>query len=89
MTVAAVILSASADGAVADADGLPSVRRIADAAWSGGAVPIVVVSFDPSGDVATALTGAPVTLASRLRRTRARPPRWPAASTSPGARSAT
>ena len=63
MTVAAVILSASADGAVADADGLPSVRRIADAAWSGGAVPIVVVSFDPSGDVATALTGAPVTLA--------------------------
>jgi hypothetical protein len=63
MTVAAVILSASPDGAVADADGLPSVRRIADAAWSGGAVPIVVVSFDPSGDVATALTGAPVTLA--------------------------
>jgi hypothetical protein len=54
MTVAAVILSASADGAVADADGLPSVRRIADAAWSGGAVPIVVVSFDPSGGVATA-----------------------------------
>ena len=47
MTVAAVILSASADGAVADADGLPSVRRIADVAWSGGAVPIVVVSFDP------------------------------------------
>lgn len=63
MTVAAVILSASADGAVADADGLPSVRRIADAAWSGGAVPIVVVSSDASGDVATALTGAPVTLA--------------------------
>src|SRR6476661_3552194 len=55
MTVAAVILSASPEGAVADADGLPSVRRIADLAWSGGAVPIVVVSFDP--------TGAPVTLA--------------------------
>jgi CTP:molybdopterin cytidylyltransferase MocA len=63
MTVAAVILAASPDGAVADADGLPSVRRIADAAWSGGAVPIVVVSFDPSGSVASALTGAPVTLA--------------------------
>ena len=63
MTVAAIILSASPDGAVADADGLPSVRRIADAAWSGGAVPIVVVSFDPSGAVAQALTGAPVTLA--------------------------
>src|SRR5262245_45265781 len=63
MTVAAVILAASPDGAVADADGLPSVRRIADAAWSGGAVPIVVVSFDPDGAVASALTGAPVTLA--------------------------
>src|SRR6476661_7470079 len=63
MTVAAVILSASADGAVADADGLPCVRRIADAAWSGGAVPIVVVSLDPSGGVATALTGPPVTFA--------------------------
>ena len=76
MTVAAVILSASADGAVADADGLPSVRRIADAAWSGGAVPIVVVSFDPSGDVATALTGAPVTLAEPAPEDRARPARW-------------
>jgi molybdenum cofactor cytidylyltransferase len=63
MTVAAVILSASPEGAVADADGLPSVRRIADAAWSGGAVPIVVVSFDQSGAVAQALAGAPVTLA--------------------------
>jgi molybdenum cofactor cytidylyltransferase len=63
MTVAAIILSASPEGSVADADGLPSVRRIADAAWSGGAVPIVVVSFDPSGAVAQALTGAPVTLA--------------------------
>jgi CTP:molybdopterin cytidylyltransferase MocA len=63
MTVAAIILSASHEGAVADADGLPSVRRIADLAWSGGAVPIVVVSSDPDGAVASALTGAPVTLA--------------------------
>jgi CTP:molybdopterin cytidylyltransferase MocA len=63
MTVAAIILSASPEGAVADADGLPSVRRIADVAWSGGAVPIVVVSFDPDGAVGAALTGAPVTLA--------------------------
>jgi CTP:molybdopterin cytidylyltransferase MocA len=63
VTVAAIILSASPEGAVADADGLPGVRRIADAAWSGGAVPIVVVSFDPSGAVAQALAGAPVTLA--------------------------
>jgi CTP:molybdopterin cytidylyltransferase MocA len=63
VTVAAIILSASPEGAIADADGLPSVRRIADAAWSGGAVPIVVVSADPQGAVATALAGAPVTLA--------------------------
>jgi CTP:molybdopterin cytidylyltransferase MocA len=63
MTVAAIVLSASPEGAVADADGLASVRRIADAAWSGGAVPIVVVSADPSGAVAEALAGAPVTLA--------------------------
>ncbi|HET7473767.1 MAG TPA: NTP transferase domain-containing protein [Candidatus Limnocylindrales bacterium] len=63
MTVAAVILSASPEGAVADADGVPSVRRIADTAWSGGATPVVVVSFDPDGAVAAALAGAPVTLA--------------------------
>jgi len=63
MTVAAVILAASPESALADADGLPSVRRIADVAWSGGATPIVVVSFDPDGAVAAALAGAPVTLA--------------------------
>ena len=63
MTVAAVILAASADNALADADGMPAVRRIADAAWSGGATPIVVVSFDPDGAVGAALGGAPVTLA--------------------------
>ena len=63
MTVAAVILAASPDSALADADGSPAVRRIADAAWSGGATPIVVVSFDPGGDVAAALAGAAVTLA--------------------------
>ena len=63
MTVAAVILAASAPSALADADGLASVRRIADAAWSGGATPIVVVSEDPDGQVAGALAGAAVTLA--------------------------
>jgi CTP:molybdopterin cytidylyltransferase MocA len=63
MTVAAVVLAASPDSALADADGMASVRRIADAAWAGGATPIVVVSFDPDGNVAAALAGAPVTLA--------------------------
>jgi hypothetical protein len=63
MTVAAVILAATPESAVAEADGLPSVRRIADTAWAGGAVPIVVVAADPDGSVARALAGAPVTLA--------------------------
>ena len=63
MTVAAVILAATPDAALADADGMPAVRRIADVAWSGGAVPIVVLAHDPDGAVAQALTGAPVTLA--------------------------
>ena len=63
MTVAAVILAASPESALADADGVPRVRRIVDAAWSGGALPIVVVSFDPDGAIAAALTGASVTLA--------------------------
>jgi CTP:molybdopterin cytidylyltransferase MocA len=63
VTVAAVILAASPESALADVDGQARVRRIADAAWSGGALPIVVVSFDPDGAVAAALAGASVTLA--------------------------
>lgn len=63
MTVAAVVLAATPDSALADADGMPSVRRIADSAWSGGAVPIVVVAHDPDGSVAAALTGSPAVLA--------------------------
>ena len=42
MTVAAVILSATAEGAVADTLGQPRVRRLVDIAWSGGALPVVV-----------------------------------------------
>lgn len=63
MTVAAVILAASTDSALAEAAGVARVRRIADAAWAGGATPIVVVASDPDGLVAAALAGAPVTLA--------------------------
>jgi CTP:molybdopterin cytidylyltransferase MocA len=63
VTVAAVILAASPESALADADGVPRVRRIVDAAWSGGALPLVVVAFDPDGAVAAALAGAAVTLA--------------------------
>jgi len=63
VTVAAVILAASPGSALADADGVPRVRRLADAAWAGGAFPIVVVAPDPNGTVAPALAGATVTLA--------------------------
>jgi CTP:molybdopterin cytidylyltransferase MocA len=63
VTVAAVILASSPASALADADGMASVRRIADVAWSGGAVPIVVVAADPGGSVAAALAGSAVTLA--------------------------
>ena len=63
MTVAAIILAASPESALADADGMAAVRRIADVAWSGGATPIIVVAHDPAGAVAAALAGAPVTLA--------------------------
>lgn len=58
MTVAAVILSATADGALADTLGQPRVRRLVDIAWSGGALPVVVVSPDDGGAVAAALVGS-------------------------------
>jgi CTP:molybdopterin cytidylyltransferase MocA len=61
MTVAAVILAATPESALADANGQPRVRRLADIAWSGGAMPIVVVSADPSGEVADALLGSEAT----------------------------
>ena len=58
MTVAAVILAASTDSALADAAGRPSVRRIVESAWAGGAVPIVVVAPEKDGLVAAALAGS-------------------------------
>jgi len=58
MTVAAVILSASPEGSLAETLGQPRVRRLADLAWSGGALPIVVVSPDPDGTVKAALAGS-------------------------------
>lgn len=58
MTVAAVILSATTEGALADTLGQPRVRRLVDIAWSGGALPVVVVAPDPDGEVARALLGS-------------------------------
>lgn len=62
MTVAAVILAESSTSALADADGTPAVRRLVSVAWAGGAIPIVVCSFDLDGTVGTALATAEVTL---------------------------
>ncbi len=67
MTVAAAVLAATPESALADADGTTRIRRIVDAAWSGGAIPVVVVSFDPDGAVAVALAGAEVTLGAPVQ----------------------
>jgi CTP:molybdopterin cytidylyltransferase MocA len=64
MTVAAVILAADSASALRDVEGVTNVRRLADTAWAGGALPIVVVSFDPDGAVANALAGSPAVLAA-------------------------
>src|SRR5215210_7690250 len=63
MTVAAVILAATAASALADVEGTPSVRRLVDVAWAGGAVPVVVGAPDPDGGVVRALAGAAATYA--------------------------
>lgn len=57
MTVAAVILSSTTEGALADTLGQPRVRRLVDIAWSGGALPVVVVAPDPDGAVGSTLVG--------------------------------
>jgi CTP:molybdopterin cytidylyltransferase MocA len=64
VTVAAVILAAHHDIALREIEGVPNARRLADAAWAGGALPIVVVAPDPDGSVATALAGSEAALAS-------------------------
>ena len=64
MTVAAVILAADPATALRDVDGVSNARRLVDTAWAGGALPIIVVSFDPEGAVAVALAGSPAVLAA-------------------------
>jgi CTP:molybdopterin cytidylyltransferase MocA len=64
VTVAAVILAASTESALADIEGQARVRRLVDIAWAGGAVPILVCAPDPDGAVVRALADAPVSYAS-------------------------
>src|SRR5690349_1668360 len=61
VTVAAVILAASPESALGDVEGTPRVRRLADVAWAGGAVPVIVVAPAADGRVEAALAGAPAT----------------------------
>jgi CTP:molybdopterin cytidylyltransferase MocA len=68
MTVAAVILAATPASALADADGTPGARRIADSAWAGGATPVLVCAHDPDGAVARALATAEATLVEPVAR---------------------
>jgi CTP:molybdopterin cytidylyltransferase MocA len=63
MTVAAIVLSPDTTTALADADGEPVIRRVAHAAWSGGALPIVIVSPDAAGSLAEAVADLPAALA--------------------------
>ena len=65
MTVAAVILAADAvdaAAAVRPIEGRAVIRRIAEAAWAGGALPVIVSSADPGGLLAGVLAGAIATL---------------------------
>jgi CTP:molybdopterin cytidylyltransferase MocA len=63
VTVAAVIVCATTESALADTSGRPAVRRMVESAWSGGATPVVVVAPDSNGAVAAALAGSPAILA--------------------------
>lgn len=63
VTVAAVIHFDAAQDALIDTAGRPAVRRMVEAAWAGGATPIVIVSDDPAGAIASALAGSPAVLA--------------------------
>ena len=74
MTVAAVILAA-APSRRSPMRRASAGRRIAEAAWAGGAMPIVVVSFDPDGAVAASLAGASVTLAEPVPKPEGAPAR--------------
>jgi CTP:molybdopterin cytidylyltransferase MocA len=62
MTVGAVIVPVDPEEALWDAAGRVAVRRIVDAAWAGGALPIIVVADDDGGRVAAALEGSPAQL---------------------------
>lgn len=69
MTVAAVVLAPERDEAHALVGGVAAIRRIADVAWAGGALPIVVVAEDEEAvlDIGTPLSGASGTVVIAAR----------------------
>lgn len=62
MTVAAVVLVPEPSAALGPADGEPALRRLAQAAWSGGALPTVVVASGAADDLRQAVADLAVTL---------------------------
>ena len=64
MTVAAVVIVPEPPAALAPADGEPALRRVAQAAWSGGALPTVIVAPEASEDLRRAAADLGVTLTS-------------------------
>jgi len=64
VTVAAVVLASTPGEALVEVGGVAAIRRIADIAWAGGALPIVIVpeAVDASAELAAPLSGAPGTL---------------------------
>jgi hypothetical protein len=63
VTVAAVILATSAELGPIPPGATPRLRRQVDAAWAGGATPIVVVAEDGDGRLAAELASTPAVLA--------------------------
>ena len=70
MTVAAVILVPDPQAALANADGEPVLRRLAQAAWSGGALPTVVVAPMVPEELSAAVAELGLTLTSPAAATR-------------------
>lgn len=62
MTVGAIVVPDGVKEALAEATGRSAVRRIVDAAWAGGAMPIIVVAADPDGHIAEVLAGSPAVI---------------------------
>jgi CTP:molybdopterin cytidylyltransferase MocA len=61
VTVAAVVLGSSLGDSLGEVGGVAAIRRIADIAWAGGALPIVLVPERPEDapDLEPPLAGAP------------------------------